>query len=91
MLVGIDPQTGEIGMPTPEQTAELLEGADPRAWSFEGLEVVQHPDGRKSVDLQGRFMSYSVVRIGTGGEVQMDCVEGERAAQAAVRGPEVRP
>ena len=88
MTVAIDPQTGEIGLPTPEEAAELEKAATgPLDHSSEGLQVVRHPDGHLSVDLQGRFMSYSVARLGPDGRIHMQCVSGEKAAREALCAP----
>jgi hypothetical protein len=84
LRVARDPETGELGTPTPEQLKEL--GVAPAALdhSAEGLEEVHHPDGSVSIDLQGRFMEYSVARVGPDGKPHLDCVHGAKAAERAL-------
>ncbi len=87
MIVGFDPETGQLGMPTTEQLKEIQMAEDPMNWSDEGLEVVIHPDGSKSIDVQGRFMESSVVRMGPDGKLHFDCVQGEAAAKKLANTP----
>jgi hypothetical protein len=64
MVVGIDPETGRLGMPTAAQMLEL--SAAERTGllrTSDGLTEVVLPDGSVMVDLQGRFMTYAVVRL----------------------------
>jgi hypothetical protein len=87
MIVGLDPETGELGMPTPEQLQELKLAEDPMNWSDEGLVVEVHPDGSKSIDVKGRFTEYSVVRMGPDGKLVFDCVQGAAAAKKLAEQP----
>jgi hypothetical protein len=92
MIVAIDPVTGELGMPTPEQWAELfaaqpspevLEGLN---HSSDGLRQVQHADGHVSLELAGRFMEFAIARMGKDGKLTFGCVNDpkglERGSQA---------
>jgi hypothetical protein len=88
MRAAIDPQTGEL-VTGPE--AMRLSGADKGATaelenmlsrSTAGLHEVHHADGRVSVDLQGRFMSASVARIGDDGQVEKRCAVDAAEAEA---------
>lgn len=82
MVVAVDPETGVLGMPTSEQLQAL--GLDQSAAyddSDAGLVEVHHPDGTVSIDLQGRFQEYSVIRITPDGKKIMACVPTR--AQAA--------
>lgn len=87
MVVGIDPETGRVGMPSREFKDAMRD--DPRgpamSRSMEGLRVIQRPDGSMMVDLQGRFQEYSVVRITPDGRKEQTCVQGSDVA-AALRG-----
>ncbi len=85
MVVGIDPETGKLGMPTQEQLEELSGLGQPEVdHSSEGLVEVHHPDGSVSVDLQGRFQEFATVRIGPGGKLIFQCVDGAENAERAV-------
>lgn len=74
--VTVDPSTGRLVPPTPEQRARLAAALarmiDHRT---EGLEVRRLPNGARVVDLQGRFQSVEVAMRGTGGEVLLQCVD----------------
>ncbi|MGH7342904.1 MAG: post-PEP-CTERM-1 domain-containing protein [Candidatus Rokuibacteriota bacterium] len=86
MVVGIDPETGRLGMPTPEQMEELSGLATPEIdHSSEGLVEVHHPDGSVSVDLQGRFQEFATVRIGQDGKLVFQCVDGRDNAERLLR------
>jgi hypothetical protein len=88
MVVGIDPETGKLGMPTPEQLKEL---SDLQQYEVDhsdvGLVEVHHPDGSVSVDLQGRFQEYATVRIGPDGKKTFQCVDGPENAERALQSP----
>lgn len=74
-MVGIDPETGMLGMPSPEFRARAsLSPALDR--SMTGLTVVIRPDGSKHVDLQGRFQEYTVLRLTPDGREVEACVQG---------------
>jgi len=82
MVISLDPETGLLGMPSPEQMQALgLDQSPAYDDSDVGLVEVHHPNGTVSVDLQGRFQEYSVVRITPDGKKIMACVPTR--AQAA--------
>lgn len=87
MIVGFDPETNQLGMPTAEQLQELKLLENPKNWSDEGLVVEIRPDGSKSIDVQGRFMEYTVVRMGPDGKLVYDCVQGPAAAKKLMEQP----
>lgn len=83
----IDPETGTlaVGGEARRLLADKLLNEDLRRMlsrSDEGLVPVVHPDGRVSVDLQGRFMNASVARIGADGRIEQTCIESAPAAAA---------
>ena len=85
MVVGIDPETGEMGMPTPDQMQKLSESPQYQVdHSSAGLLEVHHPDGSVSIDLQGRFQEYATVRIGPDGKLIYRCVDGPENAKRAL-------
>ncbi|HEX7880725.1 MAG TPA: hypothetical protein VF720_15025 [Candidatus Eisenbacteria bacterium] len=80
----IDPETGQLGVPKgvrPELSAEELNAVDT---SDEGLVQVIHADGSASVDLQGRFCSLSMARVGADGKVHIACVDTPELAAKAL-------
>jgi hypothetical protein len=50
--------------------------------STEGLVTTRAPDGHVSVDLQGRFQSVSVARIGADGEIEVACTQTHESLAA---------
>ena len=70
MMAYVDPETGELTTGIAPAGAFELDADTQNALrrDTEGLEVVKHPDGSESIDLQGRFQSVSVVRIDENGK-----------------------
>jgi len=73
--VAVDPSTGRLTAPTPEQRANLAvalaQMIDQRT---EGLEVRRLQNGMRLVDLKGRFRNVEVAVRGTDGEVLLRCI-----------------
>ena len=70
----IDPQTGQMREPTPEEAAELAAAVHAaRLQALSELEVVVHPDGMRSVDLKDAFMIDLVARRNPDGSVSIGC------------------
>lgn len=94
MRAAIDPETGQLVTgPAAERLAET--GADKQAYaeleemlsqSGAGLQEVHLPDGTVSMNLQGRFMSASVARIGADGKVETLCADDAATAEAFLNG-----
>ncbi len=74
-----DPVTGERRSPPPGLPAPRLSVSERRALrrSHEGLVAVsgQTPAGGTRVDLQGRFLSNVVARVGADGTASMGCLD----------------
>jgi len=71
----IDPQTGQLREPTPEEAQALSRAARAEfARAVESLEAVVHPDGMVSVDLKGLFMQDVVVVKRPDGSLSMRCL-----------------
>jgi hypothetical protein len=94
MVIGLDPETGTWGPPTPEQLRELAEmrrmseAERHRVAKPDGpLPEVRHPDGHVSVDLNGQFQEFTTVRIGPDGKPVFTCVQGQDGAERAIAGP----
>lgn len=87
MVVGIDPETGKVGMPSREFRDALRESrGDPAlSRSMEGLQVIHRPDGSRMIDLRDRFQEYTVLRITPDGHKEQVCVQGPDV-EAALQG-----
>ena len=78
MVVGIDPETGALGMPSPEQMLELTQAERTGMLrTGAGLTEVGLPSGAVMLDLQGQFMEYSVIQLDATGRPTFSCVSGE--------------
>jgi hypothetical protein len=77
----IDPQTGQLREPSPEETRALARAArEELVRAMENLEAVVHPDGMISLDLKDLFMQDLVVVKRPDGFLSMQCVpDSERA------------
>jgi hypothetical protein len=71
MRIFKDPETGEIGMPTADQSAVLE--TDANSEDMTGLTQVTLPDGSVMIDLQGRFQESMVMQITPSGERVVTC------------------
>jgi hypothetical protein len=90
MIISIDPETGQVGMPTPEQMEAF--SADPAFDDSDaGLVEVHHPNGTVSVDLQGRFQEYAVIRIAPDGQKVFGCVPTRAQAKQLLTIPANTP
>jgi hypothetical protein len=81
MVVGIEPGSGDLGLPTPGQIRELeaaLGGSLDR--STEGLRVVTLEDGSRRVNLRGRFRAFSIATLDASGRPVVRCVEDPASA-----------
>ena len=76
LQVAVDPSTGRLIAPTPEQRAKLAAAlAQMIDHRTEGLEVRRRPNGTRLVDLRGRFQSVEVATLGTDGAVHLQCID----------------
>jgi hypothetical protein len=83
MVVSIEPETGRLIMPTAEEMA-LLSVAEQTGLlrTSAGLTEVRLPDGTVMVDLQGRFMEFTVARLDREGRLHF---RGVNEAPALLR------
>lgn len=80
--IAIDPVTGDwIGMPAGGAGLETSLNR-----SSQGLVPYRLPDGGVGVDLQGRFMNASVVRLGADGQLETICTEDHDHAEDFLHG-----
>ena len=86
--VAIDPQTGKIRQPTPEERRALDEGF--RSMFGKSLtstaQSVTWPDGTAALEVGEEFTNVWVARINPDGSVSHACVDSAEAANAFVAG-----
>jgi hypothetical protein len=88
MVVAVDPETGALRMPTPAEMQALYATPDDALnESGDGLVVEHHANGSVSMNLQGRFASYSVVRMGADGKLIYGCGTSQAGAMAETFAP----
>ncbi|MEO6463678.1 MAG: hypothetical protein ABIP29_11440 [Candidatus Eisenbacteria bacterium] len=76
MMIAIDPETGEVGMPSPAQISEMNLSEDEAAsHEDDGLTQVRSADGTVTVHLQGRYQEYAVIRKAADGTNVVGCVD----------------
>ena len=85
MVVAIDPETGALTAPTPEQRRELG-AADAAKPSRSTTETYQLPDGTVIGRIDESSDHYSVLQVGADGKVQTVCAHGEKKCNSAVPG-----
>lgn len=90
--VAIDAKTGKLRQPTPEESRQLAEAMKRYInHSAAGLTAVQHSNGMKSVNLQGRFQSAAVATRNADGSISEHCVTSQKEAEAALKGTSQKP
>ncbi|NOT34684.1 MAG: hypothetical protein HOP12_11015 [Candidatus Eisenbacteria bacterium] len=82
LRAAFDPITGEWIEPAPLDAEKL---AFARAATLADIPVQIRADGSGFAVLGGRLRAYSMVRIGSDGELEFDCVHSEAEAIARVR------
>jgi len=88
MVVARDPETGELGMPSPEQMRVIQEHerlAESLRSTPDGFIEIHRADGAVGIEMKGRLQSYSVVQVGPDGKPAFRCVSS-RSDTAAVAG-----
>ncbi len=93
LIVTREPDSGTLRPATAEESARFfreVREAMARNRSTEGLRVVTLKDGSKMVDLEDRFMSFTVAKKAADGTVTQGCIEDAADAAAFVK-PEERP
>ena len=92
MVVAIDPETGQLGMPTPGQMRALAPAeAAALNLSDQGLVEFAGPEGAVGINVNGRFQAYYVVRIGPDGKKIVTCVDDPVALKKALEQPQPAP
>lgn len=85
MVVVRDRQTGQLRAPTAAELKALRPQPGSSLWQPAQPVVVIHPDGSRHVRMGEQGMVYSVVTRGADGKVTDQCVQGEAAAEAALK------
>ena len=81
--VAIDPVTGQLRPPTPEEAGALAASLEQIFnQSTEGLQAEQRADGTLALDLRGRFLSAALVRKNADGSLNIQCTNDLRQARA---------
>ncbi len=81
MKVAIDPETGKLRPPTPEEAQALSQAMDAR-FRTAPLREVKKADGTVMMDLQGQFLEASVVTRNADGTFTHRCSAGEKPHDA---------
>jgi len=85
--VAVDPATGRLRPPTPEETKALAEQLQHYlTHDADGLQVVQLPDGTYMVDLQDTFQDAVMATKDTKGKVSLHCVNSYEQAKKLLSG-----
>jgi hypothetical protein len=88
----IDPQTGQLREPTPQEAQALSRAAQEAfARAVESLEAVVHPDGTISVDLKSLFMQDLVAVKDSEGSLSVHCVPDSEKPLAVAEPAPRRP
>ena len=83
MIIAIDPESGAFVPPTAAQVLRLTSAERTGLLrTSEGLTEIPGPDGAIGVDLQGRFMEYSLVQLDRTGCPHFLCVNDEIVLRA---------
>ena len=88
MRVALDPATGQIAPPEHSDAVLTIEQMQALARrEAEGLVTLRNPDGSETLNHEGRFADYTIVRVGPDGRPVFVCVQGEGAAGHALHAP----
>ena len=88
MRVALDPVTGQLV--TPEHSGLPLtigEMQDIARQEAEGLVTIHNADGSETLNHEGRFADFNVIRVGPGGKPIFVCVHGRPGVEHALRQP----
>ena len=92
MVVGIDPETGALGMPSPEQLLELTQTERTGLLrTGAGLSEKVLPNGAVMLDLQGQFVEYSIVQFDATGRPTFSCVSDANLLRRLLASPAPAP
>jgi len=85
MVIGVDPEGGKLGVPTPEQAARLSAMREAHMGTRAVRPTPVHrADGSVSLDAHAWMREYYVVRAGTDGKLRPVCVDDKKNARRAM-------
>ena len=85
IVVGIDPVTGQVAAPTPNQMAKLAAAKAAPGRAAQRPAPVFHSNGSVSLDVRSWMREHVVVRRGPGGRVATNCFDNRAPAGAAAQ------
>jgi hypothetical protein len=92
MVIGIDPETGALGMPSPEQMFELTQAERTGLLrTGAGLSEKVLPNGAVKLDLQGQFVEYGVLQLDATGRPTFSCVGDANLLRRLLASPAPAP
>ena len=87
MLAAIDPETGQLTAPSPEQSRALQGGLEvPRKSGH--VTITTRPDGAEIGTLDTSYLNYSVAHIDANGRLHTDCTGTAPVAPTDAPAPE---
>ena len=86
MMIAIDPETGTVGMPTPEQLTEMQIAEDP-ATSKDDAFTVERRGNMSILNTNGAFQEYAVIRRTADGKTVTGCVVDPKFADQVQPAP----
>jgi hypothetical protein len=84
MRVPADPATGEVPAGTPGRVLTIDEVQELARREAAGLATIRNADGSETLNHEGRFTDFSVVRAGPDGRPVFRCVHGELGIEHAL-------
>lgn len=86
LTVAIDPVTGRLRQPTPEEARALAAGMMQKLGRKGPAQVVHHRDGMLSAVLTTDYLDYSVATVDADGNLSLTCVAGSESAARELTG-----
>jgi hypothetical protein len=88
MILAIDPETGKLGPPSPDQMSAIqAHRAESMRLSPDGFVEIHRADGAVGLVLGDRAQSYSIVRVAPDGHRAFGCVSSIAESAAAAGAP----
>lgn len=83
-----DPATGEISAPEPTGPALTIDAMQDLArLEAAGLVTIRNADGSETLNHEGRFTDFSVIRVSRDGRRAFHCAHGRSGLEHALRAP----
>jgi hypothetical protein len=87
MRVAIDPATGQLVDPEPQGPVLTVDAMQALArQQTEGLITIRNPDGSETLNHEGRFADFIIVRAGPDGRPVLQCAHGPIVTGDPLRG-----